>query len=323
MALGKVESRLGTLALAVIVLGCAADEPTTPGSMMPATTGEALDAVNASDGTTTSGSGTSGDAGSSDPSSVGPSTGAPGEDSTPAESGDVPLDLPPEDTSLTSDAEVLITVVTPTWDDPEGVLVKWRRSGAGWDADGAEVPIVLGRTGLAWGRGLHGDGMLVGLEGPEKYEGDGKSPAGAFWLDTVLGYAAVPPPGTVAEYQAMTPTVQCIEDVDSSFYNRIADPALVKPDWSSTDRLYRDDGLYEFIVFVNQNTDPAPVAGRGSCILLHVTTSSNAPTSGCTAMDRGELEVLVQSLSADHNMLVQLPAHAYDALEEEWGLPPR
>jgi hypothetical protein len=43
--------------------------------------------------------------------------------------------------------------------------------------------------------------------------------------------------GTRIAYQAMTPTLQCIEDESSAHYNRIVDRALVTPDWDSTDRL--------------------------------------------------------------------------------------
>ncbi len=121
----------------------------------------------------------------------------------------------------------------------------------------------------------------------------------------------------------MTRTLQCIEDEGSEHYNRIVDRALTTPDWNSTDLLRRDDGLYELLLFVAQNTEPAPVPGRGSCVLFHVWSSPEATTAGCTAMPKGALEDVIRRLAPESNMLVQLPAPAYDALAEPWGLPSR
>jgi D-alanyl-D-alanine dipeptidase len=224
---------------------------------------------------------------------------------------------------ITADAAYLVTVVTDDWDDPSGTLARWRRGPSGFERDGTDIPIMLGRSGLGWGRGLHGEGVVEGFSGPEKHEGDGRSPAGAFWLDPALGYAADPPPGTRIRYQAMTPTLQCIEDTSSAYYNQIVDRALVTPDWDSTDLLRRTDGLYEFLVFVRQNTDPAAVPGRGSCILLHVWSSPTGTTAGCTSMERDRLEEVVRSLAPEDNLLVQLPRDVYDGLAARWALPPR
>lgn len=220
---------------------------------------------------------------------------------------------------LTDGATHLIVVRTPGWDDPAGVLRRYRRGAAGWEPIGADVPILLGRSGLGWGRGLHGDHGVAGLGGVDKQEGDGRSPAGLFRLGTTLGYAAEPPTGAVAPYVAMTPDLQCVEDTTSAHYNRIVDRATTAVDWTGDDRLRRTDGLYELLVFVEQNVEPAPVPGRGSCILLHV--SSDRPTAGCTSMTLAALRELIVDLPEAGAMLVQLPEPAYASLREPWGLP--
>ena len=227
-----------------------------------------------------------------------------------------------EPPALTAGADYLITVRTATWTDTEGVLTRWQREGEAWVRDGEDVPIVLGREGLGWGRGLHGEGAVADLDGPEKREGDGRSPAGAFWLDHALGYAPEAPDGTRIGYREITPTLQCVEDVASAHYNRIVDRAIVAPDWEGDDLLRRDDGLYEFLVFVAQNTEPAPVAGRGSCILFHVWSAGRSPTAGCTSMARASLESIVRGLAPENNLLVQLPDPVYRALAADWDLPP-
>lgn len=222
---------------------------------------------------------------------------------------------------LTAEGEYLVTVRTPDWNTPTGTLRRYRREGGAWTADGAAISIILGRNGLAWGRGLHGEGALAGLGGTEKREGDGRSPAGLFRMAHAYGYAADAPSGTSISYTSMTPTLQCIEDTASAYYNQVVDRAVITPDWTSTDRLRRMDGLYEFIVFVEHNTGPA-VAGRGSCILLHVWSNEGAtPTAGCTSMARSDLETVVRSLHAEGNLLVQLPESAYLELADRWQLP--
>jgi D-alanyl-D-alanine dipeptidase len=222
--------------------------------------------------------------------------------------------------TLSDAASSLITVRTSSWDDPHGTLERWHRAARAWEADGAAIPVMIGRSGLAWGRGLHGEGKVAAVDGPEKQEGDGRSPAGAFWLKRALGYAADPPNGAHIPWTQMTPSLQCVEDTKSAYYNQIVDRNSVTPDWSGTDFLRRQDGLYEFIAFVEHNTGPA-VPGRGSCILLHVWEGDSTATHGCTSMKREDLATVIGGLAADQNLLVQLPNAVYAELRTAWGLP--
>lgn len=251
-----------------------------------------------------------------EPADAGGANDAGGESDAGSENDAGPVAATP---TPTDDATQLITVVTPSWDAPDGSLRRFARDGDGWRELGPPIAILLGRSGLGWGRGLHGEGAPPGLDGEEKREGDGRSPAGLFRLGTTLGYAPSPPPGAVAPYVPMTSSLQCVEDVTSAHYNRIVDRASTPVDWDGDDRLLRGDGLYEYLVFVEQNVDPAPVPGRGSCILLHV--ASTRPTAGCTSMARDDLERLVIDLPESGALLVQLPESAYATLREPWGLP--
>src|SRR3954471_22791991 len=76
---------------------------------------------------------------------------------------------------IISVARQMVVVTTPHWDSTAGTLQRFERANtrSKWRAVGVAYPIVVGRTGLAWGVGLEGDG-------PHKYEGDGRSPAGYF-----------------------------------------------------------------------------------------------------------------------------------------------
>ena len=239
------------------------------------------------------------------------------------EAKQAPVDAAPEVAAtprLLDDATALITVRTPDWNSSKGTLARFRRAATSWEALGAPTPVMIGRSGLAWGRGLHGQGKVSSLDGGEKREGDGRSPAGAFRLRKTYGYAAAAPSGATIPYAQMTPTLQCIEDTASAFYNQIVDRNTVTPDWSSTDLLRRKDGLYELIAFVEHNTAPVQ-PGNGSCILLHVWTSETTPTAGCTSMPIEALTTVIAGLVPDRSVLVQLPESAYAALRTEWGLP--
>src|SRR6476646_6499170 len=52
-------------------------------------------------------------------------------------------------------ARQCIVVRSPTWDSPTGELRQFERSGsrAEWKPRGGVVPVVLGKKGLAWGKG--------------------------------------------------------------------------------------------------------------------------------------------------------------------------
>lgn len=114
-----------------------------------------------------------------------------------------------------------------------------------------------------------------------------------------------------------------MDDTASVHYNAIVDRARVaQVDWRSSERM-RSIEPYRLGVLVGYNDAPA-VKARGSCIFLHIWGGPRAPTSGCTAMDAGELERLMAWLDpAARPVLVQLPVAAYERLGERWSLPAR
>ena len=76
----------------------------------------------------------------------------------------------------------LITAIADDWTSTAVTLRRYRREGTVWKPVGQPWPGVVGKSGLAWGSGLHGTGAPAGRTGPIKHEGDGASPAGAFVL---------------------------------------------------------------------------------------------------------------------------------------------
>ena len=69
---------------------------------------------------------------------------------------------------------------------------------------------------------------------------------------------------------------------------------------------------YDLGVFVAYNSYPV-IKERGSCIFLHIWKNADAPTAGCTAMDRSNLETLVAWLDPTKKpYLVQFPESQYE-----------
>lgn len=209
------------------------------------------------------------------------------------------------------------------WDATTVTLSRWQRGaepGAAWTQVGEPWQAVLGVHGAAWGRGLHGGGAPAGEAGPVKREGDGRSPAGVFPLGDAFGYAPAPPRGARLPYHALTPDWKCIDDPRSSHYNQLLDTAGLTPDWSSFEKMRRDDDLYRWGVFVDHNHQAA--AGAGSCIFLHVWRAAGRGTAGCTAMPRPRIESLIAWLDpAAHPVYALVPSARLAGLAGAWRLP--
>lgn len=220
-------------------------------------------------------------------------------------------------------ARQLVLVVTPAWDSTTGVLRRYTRARVHdpWRAAGDAIPIVVGRTGLAWGTG-YADARQP--DGPRKREGDGRSPAGAFPLSTAFGFAPRDSMRWVQlPYVPLVATTDCVDDTTSTRYNTLADRATVtRVDWRSAEHM-RTVGQYRIGVVVAYNVSP-PRRGAGSCIFLHIWAGPRSTTVGCTAMDEQALAGLIAWLDPKRRpVLVQLPAAAYARLRNGWALPAR
>ena len=225
----------------------------------------------------------------------------------------------------------LVLVTTPDWTATSGTLQRYERGAeAGWVPVGDAVAAVVGRSGLGWGRGLHG---ASGLVGPSKAEGDGRAPAGVFRLSAAFGYDASLPTGLP---YVPVPGLQCVDDPVSASYNVVRAPDD-DPDWTSHETMRRRDGLYRIGAIVAHNgpgvdrdllpaaasvDGAAPVSGAGSCIFLHVWNGPRSTTAGCTAMADPALAEILAWLRADADpVLVQLPAGVRRGLQARWALP--
>lgn len=247
-----------------------------------------------------------------------------GEASQPAEAADSARQAEPNAAPAVAPAptgpQQLLVVLTANWDAVPGTLLYYERQGADWRLAGESIPVVVGKKGLGWGRGI---ADYTGQPGPVKQEGDLKSPAGVFTLGEAFGYA--PPAAATfvkAPYTHVTARTMCIEDVASAHYNRILDEGEVAADWNSTDHMLRQDDLYEWGMFVAHNSSPAQPGG-GSCIFLHVWRQADSGTAGCTAMPKSRMRDLLAWIDpAAQPLLIQVPVGAYAPFQAQYGLPP-
>jgi D-alanyl-D-alanine dipeptidase len=223
----------------------------------------------------------------------------------------------------------LVVVTTDGWDTVDGVLRRYERAKTAgqWRPVGDSVPVVVGRNGMAWGRGLQGEPPVAGNDSssgapPVKKEGDGRSPAGIFSLSSAFGYAPRDQAGVLKlPYEQAVKTLECVDDSQSTHYNRVLDRnGVSNPDWKSSEQMLRDDDLYRWGVIVDYNAKGE--AGCGSCIFMHIWEGPGKGTAGCTAMEAARIEEILRWLDVKKRpALAQLPRAEFERLRKAWGLP--
>lgn len=132
-----------------------------------------------------------------------------------------------------------------------------------------------------------------------KREGDGGTPAGRFKL--LWGYfrpdRSRPCAGGVPLRPLREDTAWC-EEPASRNYNRPVQPGV-----DATDRMWRQDGLYDLTFVLDQNFR-ARAKGRGSAIFFHIARENLTPTAGCVAIRAPDMRRLAPRLGRGAVMIV-------------------
>jgi L,D-peptidoglycan transpeptidase YkuD (ErfK/YbiS/YcfS/YnhG family) len=126
-----------------------------------------------------------------------------------------------------------------------------------------------------------------------KREGDHGTPAGRFRL--LWGYYRPErwrPPAAGAPLKPMRRDQGWCEDPSSPRYNR---PVRL-PAADCTDRMWRDDCLYDLTFVLDQNFSRR-AKGRGSAIFFHLAREGLAPTAGCVAIGAADMRKLAPRLA--------------------------
>jgi L,D-peptidoglycan transpeptidase YkuD (ErfK/YbiS/YcfS/YnhG family) len=214
-----------------------------------------------------------------------------------------------------------LVVTTADWSAVDAILRLYQRKDiqSAWMPAGEGMSAVVGRNGLAWGRGIRDD---LPDGGPQKQEGDGRAPAGIFPLGPAFGYAPVESvPWIGLPYRQMTEKSKCVDDPASAAYNRLIEGGSVRQDWNSAEDMRRSDEQYRLGIVIGHNADPA-APGGGSCNFLHIWERPSRGTSGCTAVSAADMEEILRRLRPEANpLLIQLPQQEYGRLRGPRGLP--
>jgi L,D-peptidoglycan transpeptidase YkuD (ErfK/YbiS/YcfS/YnhG family) len=218
------------------------------------------------------------------------------------------------------DSQQVVVVISDDWDASTAKLQKFSWEGNQWRAVGNAFDVNIGRTGLAWGLGLHDK-----QSGYYKQEGDGKATAGVFDLTQSFGY--LDHLATAMPYSPMSAGDYCIDVNGSEYYNQIVDEKVVGTEVvkDSTEPMRRDthkdnQDIYKKGLVVDHNL--ANKSGQGSCIFLHIWFGPGVPTAGCTAMAEPNMDELLVWLDPQKNpRYVALPRAEYMAKQQAWGLP--
>ncbi|MEA2111576.1 MAG: L,D-transpeptidase family protein [Campylobacterota bacterium] len=195
----------------------------------------------------------------------------------------------------------LLMVVSNDWNSTTAQLQRYERVNNTFVSVGKKIDVNLGRSGLGWSDSEVN--LSKNKSEPQKREGDGRAPAGVFYITGSFGYFDTP--NKKVPYLHSNSELICVDDVNSSAYNTITPRALAK-EAKSFELMRRDDDLYELGLTLSHNNKRVPY--YGSCVFLHVEKFKGAPTSGCTSMSKQNLQTLIKWLDISKKpLLIQVP----------------
>jgi L,D-peptidoglycan transpeptidase YkuD (ErfK/YbiS/YcfS/YnhG family) len=219
-----------------------------------------------------------------------------------------------------NDCEQLIVGLADGWNSMRGELQFFERTrNEAWGRVDGRMPVLFGKNGLAWGRGLAGQDE----GGLHKQERDGRAPAGVFRIGKIYTYDAALPAGADYPFHQVTKADAWVDDINSTANNRfvtIDDPGHPPP-WFEKAKMRHNDFAYRWLVEIRHNSDP-PVPNEGSAIFFHIRRGPARPTTGCTTMAEDDLRKLITWLrAARHPCYALLPREVYAEKAGTWNLP--
>ena len=210
--------------------------------------------------------------------------------------------------------------IASNWDSSYVTLTLYERGISGWKAKGSSWKGRLGRNGLVWGKGLHPNPSGART----KKEGDGRAPAGVFYMGGAWGYAPSIKKSPQLSYVQVTTRDLWYEDVNSPYYNQYR-RIDHEPQTTAEKKAQMKQGDYAHALklFIAHNAHPNITAGAGSSIFFHIwRNGGGSATSGCTTMPEGTLKTLIASVEPSKQPIyVLLPQAEYDRYKGAWKLP--
>ncbi len=134
-----------------------------------------------------------------------------------------------------------------------------------------------------------------------KIEGDGATPIGCFPIREVLYRVdKLPRPITNLPISIIQKNDGWCNDINDPHYNQ----RIKLPYPASHEKLWREDDLYDIVVALGYNDDPA-VPGKGSAIFMHIAHSNYSPTEGCIALSLPDLVHILKEISRETKVYIE------------------
>ena len=135
----------------------------------------------------------------------------------------------------------------------------------------------------------------------DKREGDGATPSGCFPIREVMYRAdKLPQPVTNLPISVIQQNDGWCDDVNDPSYNK----KVTAPYPASHERLWREDDLYDIVVPLGYNDNPA-VRDKGSAIFMHVARPNYTPTAGCIALSLQDLLHILKEISKETKVCIE------------------
>lgn len=217
-----------------------------------------------------------------------------------------------------------IVGVTSGWNSSHVTLRVYQKNGNSWQPVGTAWKGRLGKSGLAWGFGIHPN---IQTGAPIKREGDKRAPAGIFKIGGAYGYAAQIHKQPALTYRKVTVRDLWVEDRTSPNYNRhmVLDHTPAST-WEKKAQMRQGDHAHSLKLYIGHNDailGGKPVPGRGSAIFFHIWRGGGSKsTAGCTTMEESQLKQLIAQIDPKRNpVYILLPQSEYVRLRSAWKLP--
>ncbi len=136
-----------------------------------------------------------------------------------------------------------------------------------------------------------------------KHEGDSATPAGVFHMYDFVSYYR-PDRYAGALGQPLRRNFIWSDDQHDPGYNRLGILTDNRRCRYSHERLWRGDGLYDLIIDIGYNANPAQ-SGKGSAIFIHRWRKPRHPTEGCIAFSNTDLHWIVERMNWCDRLIIR------------------
>ena len=131
--------------------------------------------------------------------------------------------------------------------------------------------------------------------GYKKKEGDQITPLGRYKIKYILYRKdRVKKINSGIKTIAITKNMGWCDDPNSKQYNKI----IKLPSAFSYEKLYRRENIYDIILVLNYNMNPAK-KNKGSAIFIHIAKKNYKKTEGCVAIKKNELLKILKFLKSE------------------------